>query len=309
MDSTWIKLYRKAAKHDVFFDESAWRVWTWILMSVNYETGEMELGRYTASDSLRMNPNTFKSVIDRLRKKYNLIETTNKHTHTLLHIKNWHKYQAHPDSIVDNEEVTPGVDMGISIEMSPPPSPQGDNANISAQQEKRHSILLSSPPPSPLISPPPSPQDVTTSDTTIQEIKNNKEIKKDILSASEIPQTAESATPREKEKKPKLDIADYFLNIPEDHVKRYVEVYNVTEEKVRDKAEDFYDWWCKLSPARKRNYSDPAAIFRSALKRDFGKRSDSTKPKLLDPEALMKQEQEEQRQLLAQRRATYAATY
>src|SRR2546423_1066645 len=64
MHDTWIKLYRKAMEHPVFFDETAWRVWTWILMSVDYETGEMELGRFVASRDLRMNPNTFKSVID-----------------------------------------------------------------------------------------------------------------------------------------------------------------------------------------------------------------------------------------------------
>ena len=54
MSDTWIKLYRKAMDHPVFFDETAWRVWTWILMSVDYETGEMDIGRFVASQDLKM---------------------------------------------------------------------------------------------------------------------------------------------------------------------------------------------------------------------------------------------------------------
>jgi hypothetical protein len=173
MDNTWIKLYRKAMEHPVFRDDSAWRVWTWILMSVDYETGEMTLGRFVASDCLGINPNTFKSILDRLRKKYDLIETTNKYSHTTLKVKNWSKYQTSSPTVVDNSEVTPQRSYVDNSEPSPQLSPQDENEITALEEEEPIVNVEEKIEPSPLLSPLISPQVVTTSFTTNQEVKNN----------------------------------------------------------------------------------------------------------------------------------------
>lgn len=193
MTETWIKLYRKAMEHPVFRDESAWRVWTWILLSVNYETGEMTFGRFKTSEALNISPSKFRHIIDRLRSKYDLIETTNQHSHTKLTVKNWHKYQAQSDSIVDNLELGP--------EVRPQERPQAENdirpqdiiEKIPQQEQEQDNTLDTRPQERPQGIQDVGPQPEATQKATIQEYKNNKEIKKDNINNSSYEELQEIA--------------------------------------------------------------------------------------------------------------------
>ncbi len=67
-------------------------------------------------------------------------------------------------------------------------------------------------------------------------------------------------------------IASFFENPPEEIVAKYYDKFNVSKAQIISKAEDLYYWWRKLSPKRRKEYSDPEAILRNALKKDFGLR-------------------------------------
>ncbi len=143
MDNTWLKLYRRAKDHPVFFDDTAWKVWTWILMSVDYETGEMTLGRFVASQELRMKPNTFRHVMDRLKGKYELIETENNHSHTKLRVKNWAKYQT--STVVDNLFTTPQATPEMTPQVETVATPQGDMEKIPSNEHYQELFVEETP--------------------------------------------------------------------------------------------------------------------------------------------------------------------
>jgi hypothetical protein len=93
MDNSWIKLFRKLLNHPVFEDEKGLRVFLWILMSVDKDSGEMKTGRFWAAARLGYNPSTYKNIIGRLSKKYQLITTTGTNKYTTIRVVNWSKYQ------------------------------------------------------------------------------------------------------------------------------------------------------------------------------------------------------------------------
>jgi hypothetical protein len=93
----------------------------------------------------------------------------------------------------------------------------------------------------------------------------------------------ESEKPKGKKssKEPALDFATYLSDVPPESVKRFVAQFNITEDQVREKAEDMLYWWRSRSPSKKRSYSDPEAMLRNAIKKDFGKRtSQPAKPRI-----------------------------
>lgn len=101
----WIKLHRIIRDHDIFKDESAFRVFMWILCSVKYETGEMTSGRFWASEILGINPNTYYAILKRLDKKYDLITLSSNNKNTTILVNNWLKYQR-DDNTSDNNKIT-----------------------------------------------------------------------------------------------------------------------------------------------------------------------------------------------------------
>jgi len=66
------------------------------------------------------------------------------------------------------------------------------------------------------------------------------------------------------------EIGDFFQNPPDELINKFHEKFKATKPQVKEKSEDLYYWWRKLSEKKKKEYSDPEAILRNALKKDYG---------------------------------------
>ncbi len=106
-NNTWIKLYRKVIEHEVFHDETAFRVFMWILCTVDYKSGTKRSGRFWASEILDIKPITYYYILKRLEKKYDLITQVSNNRFTTITVKNWKNYQM-PDNNTDNNKITTG---------------------------------------------------------------------------------------------------------------------------------------------------------------------------------------------------------
>ncbi len=71
----------------------------------------------------------------------------------------------------------------------------------------------------------------------------------------------------------KVDIGEFLQSPPDEILEKFSKKFKATRDQVKKKAEDMYWWWRGLSVARRKGYSDPEAILRNALKKDFGERS------------------------------------
>lgn len=105
-NETWIKLYRKTNYNGIMRDLSAWAVFSWLLINVDYETGKRTMGRFQISDELGIKPNTLYKVLHRLEKKWGVIQLTSQKTYTEVLVVNWAKYQ-HNKSDESNASQTP----------------------------------------------------------------------------------------------------------------------------------------------------------------------------------------------------------
>jgi hypothetical protein len=95
MPNGWVKLYRKSLDNEIMRDHKAWTLFCWLLLKAN-DKGQKIIGRYWVSKELGMKPGTFYDVLQRLAKKYSVINlTTDKATikYTTVAIRNWRFYQ------------------------------------------------------------------------------------------------------------------------------------------------------------------------------------------------------------------------
>src|SRR5260221_11975385 len=93
MDNSWIKLFRKARDNEIMTDPIAWTLFTYILLTVNRETGSMKTGRVYLSTILKINQSTIYKALLRLQQKYNLVTTVRTTTHTEITVSKWDVYQ------------------------------------------------------------------------------------------------------------------------------------------------------------------------------------------------------------------------
>jgi hypothetical protein len=105
-NQTWIKLFRKIVDHDIFNDESAFRVFMWILCSCDYKTGTMKSGRFWASERLGVNPITYYKILKRLEKKYDLVTLQSNNKNTTILVKKWNLYQDSSNNESNNKVTT-----------------------------------------------------------------------------------------------------------------------------------------------------------------------------------------------------------
>ena len=108
MDNSWVKLYRKAADNDVIFDDKALRIFFWLLTQVDKKTGKITVGRFQASQRLRLNSNTFYKALKRLEKKYKIVTLNSNNKFTEISLLNWAKYNPYNNSVTQsgNNKVT-----------------------------------------------------------------------------------------------------------------------------------------------------------------------------------------------------------
>lgn len=88
----WVKLYRKLLDNDLFKDEKAFRVFIWILLTVD-RAGSMRVSRFRTASLLEINPNTFRSILDRLRDQHHAITINSTNKYSVIQVVNWSKYQ------------------------------------------------------------------------------------------------------------------------------------------------------------------------------------------------------------------------
>lgn len=105
-NQTWIKLFRKIVDHDIFNDESAFKVFMWILCSCDYKTGTMKSGRFWASQRLGVNPITYYKILKRLEKKYDLVTLESNNKNTTILVKKWSLYQDQSNNESNNKVTT-----------------------------------------------------------------------------------------------------------------------------------------------------------------------------------------------------------
>lgn len=107
MDDGWVKLWRKSKESEIFLqDPTAWRVFEYLLMSVNYKTGIYTSGRDRDAKYIRIKPTTFYQALKRLEKKWFSIDTSSNNRFTTISIVNWSKYQHSSNTPNDNRMTT-----------------------------------------------------------------------------------------------------------------------------------------------------------------------------------------------------------
>jgi hypothetical protein len=93
MNNRWIKLYTKLIESDIFFDETAFRLFIYFLLIANSK-GECRISYTQTSKFLKIPKSTLYGVITRIAKKYKIANTFPNGRFTLISICNWYKYQS-----------------------------------------------------------------------------------------------------------------------------------------------------------------------------------------------------------------------
>lgn len=109
MDNSWVKLYRKLIDNEVLFDDKALRVFIYLLINVDKKTGSLTVGRFRTSEALKLNPNTFYSILKRLEEKYKIITAISNNQFTTISLINWAKYNSYQEKstgIINNGSTT-----------------------------------------------------------------------------------------------------------------------------------------------------------------------------------------------------------
>jgi hypothetical protein len=92
----WIKLHRKLIENEIVHDDTAYKLFTILLLLVDRRTGKYRAGRFQLSEITGIKPGTLYDALARLEKKYKMatLETNNKYT--TISIVNWNQYQDTP---------------------------------------------------------------------------------------------------------------------------------------------------------------------------------------------------------------------
>jgi len=92
---TYIYLYRKILNNKKLVKDTtaAW-IFIWLLLRADWETGEVETGRYVMAHDLGINPNTLYSCLSRLAKNYKLVNIKSNNRFSTISIVNWKDFQS-----------------------------------------------------------------------------------------------------------------------------------------------------------------------------------------------------------------------
>lgn len=96
-DKGWIKLHRKLLDNDIWrFDQTAWRVFEYFLLSVDHKTGFCKTKIRAIAEFLEIAPSTIYDATRRLQAS-GMIEIITDNKKTTISICNWEKYQVSTD--------------------------------------------------------------------------------------------------------------------------------------------------------------------------------------------------------------------
>lgn len=106
--SGYIKLWRTTIDHEILAnDNSAYIVFTKLLMRVDRKTGKYTTGRFKLADLCNLKPTTAWKALKRLEKA-KMVSLTSDNKKTIISICNWSKWQSVGDSTGDNKVTTKG---------------------------------------------------------------------------------------------------------------------------------------------------------------------------------------------------------
>lgn len=106
MQNGWFKLHKKFVENDVWlYDPTAWRVFEYLLATVDYKTGSRKIGRRSLAEAIHVNQNTIKDAISRLGKR-KMVTSQSTNRFTIITICNWYKYQHDDTNQITNETPT-----------------------------------------------------------------------------------------------------------------------------------------------------------------------------------------------------------
>lgn len=94
MDTSWIKLYRKAKDNPIMQDPVAWLIFSWLLLSVDRATGTKKIGTILLSEIFNLSRSTVRDALTRLEKKYKLTTHATTGRYSTISVLHWHIYQS-----------------------------------------------------------------------------------------------------------------------------------------------------------------------------------------------------------------------
>ena len=98
MNNGWIKSYRKAQFNEIWQDQTAWRIFQWIIWNVDYSTGKGTFGRKQISSGTGIPETTVYEATQRLTTKYGAISAKSNNRFTEFSVSHWARYQSLPDN-------------------------------------------------------------------------------------------------------------------------------------------------------------------------------------------------------------------
>lgn len=104
MKRGWVKLYRSIEDNHLWRDQSAYRVFSWLLMNVDRHTGKITTGRKKMATACGLKESTIYITTKRLQTQQRINIESNNHFSTIS-IVNWYKYQDN-DNSEDNKDIT-----------------------------------------------------------------------------------------------------------------------------------------------------------------------------------------------------------
>jgi hypothetical protein len=109
MDKSWIKLYRKAKENKVMQDMQAWFLFSWILLSVNKDTGEWDVGRIKLANLCGLSQSSVYRTLKKLEEKYQLLKIISNNKYSTIRVVKWASYQSgnlEVNSVSNNKRTT-----------------------------------------------------------------------------------------------------------------------------------------------------------------------------------------------------------
>ena len=104
----WIKIHRKMLGNEIFqYDDTAWKVFTVLLLLADHETGTLTIGRWQLGDWTKINPSTAWKALLRLE-KCRMVDRLSNNKFTRISICKWEEFQHSKDNTEDNERTTTG---------------------------------------------------------------------------------------------------------------------------------------------------------------------------------------------------------
>lgn len=110
MEKGFIKLHRSLLEDDSLFRSAeTFKVWVWILLSVDWKTGTLSCGRYQIAQWLKIKPSTVYQTLKRLQMQQRINMNCNNKA-TTIEVLNWSKYQANlvEEAVVSNGKYNNG---------------------------------------------------------------------------------------------------------------------------------------------------------------------------------------------------------